>query len=224
MRPKRPCPPETNLLRFLLGLYINFQRKEQSDSRRRQWLTTSLTDPSRTKSLAAILLEGFTNLYWSLVNKRSVCAAALSWPLSVCAAVHVQATEHCMIQDQIVSRIVGGSWMYLTSIGALWGVNLGNHWVKEYGGFLARIQFKRVVPGRHIDLQILQSVLWCRLARRGVTRGERGNNSPGAESLRGRRKVTTMSHVLSPKQYICFRKTSGSNMGVPNVLPSPGAI
>jgi len=49
----RPWPPRTNLLRFLLALYINFQlsqnkRKAQSESRRRQSLTTSLTGPSQT--------------------------------------------------------------------------------------------------------------------------------------------------------------------------------
>jgi len=40
--------PDTNLLKVLLVLYINFQlleirRKEQSDSKRRPWLITSLT-------------------------------------------------------------------------------------------------------------------------------------------------------------------------------------
>jgi len=40
-------------------LRINFQlledkRNEQSDSKRRQWLTTSLTGPSGTKFLAAL--------------------------------------------------------------------------------------------------------------------------------------------------------------------------
>jgi len=55
------APPETNLLRLLLVVYINFQLlenkwKEQPDSRRRQLLTTSLTGPSRTKLLAALLL------------------------------------------------------------------------------------------------------------------------------------------------------------------------
>jgi len=49
-----PPLPETNLLRVLLVLYINFQllenkRKEQSVSKWRHWLTTSLTSPSRTK-------------------------------------------------------------------------------------------------------------------------------------------------------------------------------
>jgi len=41
--------------------YINYQllqnkRKEEPDSRRRQWLTTSLTGLSQTKFLAALLL------------------------------------------------------------------------------------------------------------------------------------------------------------------------
>jgi len=46
-------------------LYINFLlldniRKEQSDSRQRHWLTTSLTGQSRTKFLAALL---FVNVH-----------------------------------------------------------------------------------------------------------------------------------------------------------------
>jgi len=39
----------------------------------------------------------------------------------------------------------------------------------------------------------------------------------------GRRQVPTMSQVLSSMQYICFRKTSGSNMGTPYVLLALGA-
>jgi len=60
----------------------------------------------------------------------------------------------------------------------------------------------------------------------GVTRGAQ---FPGAESLwgrrmtGGRRKVSTMSQVLSSIQYICFRKISGSNMGAPNLLLALGA-
>jgi len=53
---------------------------------------------------------------------------------------------------------------------------------------------------------------------------EWGHNSLGAESLWGRHKVPTMSQILSSVQYICFRKTSGSNMGPPNLLLGPGAI
>jgi len=51
-----------------------------------------------------------------------------------------------------------------------------------------------------------------------------GHNSPGAKSLRGCRKVPTMSQVLYSTQYICFRKNSGSNTGAPNLLLATGAI
>ena len=57
-----------------------------------------------------------------------------------------------------------------------------------------------------------------------TTGGQRGLNSPGAESLWGRRKVPTMSQVLSSIQCIWFRKISGSNMGASNLLLAPGAI
>jgi len=50
------------------------------------------------------------------------------------------------------------------------------------------------------------------------------NHYGGAESVRGPQKVPKMSQVLSSIQYICFRKTSGSNMGAPNLLLAPGAI
>jgi len=72
---------------------------------------------------------------------------------------------------------------------------------------------------------------------RSVTRGQGGaiprapSHYGGAKSLRGapngcgrRRKVPTMPQVLSSMQYICFRKTSVSNMGAPNLLLAPGAI
>jgi len=74
--------------------------------------------------------------------------------------------------------------------------------------------------------------------KQGRNEGEqRGDISPSAASLQGaeslreapndyawRRKVSTMSQVLSSIQYICFQKTSGSNMGAPNLLLIPGAI
>jgi len=71
----------------------------------------------------------------------------------------------------------------------------------------------------------------CASLDRGVTRGGKGGTIPptknhygGAESLRGRRKVTAMSQVLSSIQCICFRKTSGSNMGAPTHFLATGAI
>jgi len=67
--------------------------------------------------------------------------------------------------------------------------------------------------------------------------GQRGHDSPGAESLWGRkitaeapnhcgrcRKVPAMSQIPSSIQYICFRHISGSNMGALNLLFAPGAI
>jgi len=60
--------------------------------------------------------------------------------------------------------------------------------------------------------------------------GVRGHNAPvdqslgGTESLRGRRKITTMSQVLSLIQYICSQKSLSSNMGAPNLLLALGAV
>jgi len=66
---------------------------------------------------------------------------------------------------------------------------------------------------------------------RGVTREAKGAQFPGfrvtmwaPNHCGGRLKVPTMSQVLSSIQYICFRKTSGSNMGAPNLLLDPRAI
>jgi len=63
---------------------------------------------------------------------------------------------------------------------------------------------------------------WC--LPRGVTRGARGAQFPGRRVNMGRRKLPTMSQVLPSTQYICFRKTSGSNMGAPNLLLAPDTI
>jgi len=52
---------------------------------------------------------------------------------------------------------------------------------------------------------------------RGVTRGHTISQAPnhyGAPNhCGGRRKIPTMSQILSSIQHICFQKTSGSNMG-----------
>jgi len=76
------------------------------------------------------------------------------------------------------------------------------------------------------------------LATRGVTGQVKEGTIPqaphhygGAKSARGppndcagRRQVPTMPQVFSSVHYICFQKTSGSNMGVPNLLFARGAI
>jgi len=61
--------------------------------------------------------------------------------------------------------------------------------------------------------------------RQGRNEGGKGDTIPrmpnhygDPESLRRRRKVPTISQVLSSMQYICFRKTSGSNIWAPNLL------
>jgi len=52
---------------------------------------------------------------------------------------------------------------------------------------------------------------------RNVTKGGRGHNSRAPNHCGGQ-KFTTMSQALFSKQYICYRKTSGSNMGAPNLF------
>jgi len=63
----------------------------------------------------------------------------------------------------------------------------------------------------------------AQLYGRRITAGA-PNHCVSAKSLRGRRKLQTLSQVLSSTQYICFRKTSGSNIGAPDLLLAPGAI
>jgi len=64
---------------------------------------------------------------------------------------------------------------------------------------------------------------------RGVTRGERGAQFPGRRitmgapnHCEGRRKVLAMSQVFSSIQYICSRRTSGSNMWGAKLASCPG--
>jgi len=80
----------------------------------------------------------------------------------------------------------------------------------------------------------LHAALWFN--QQGCNEGARRRNYPGAESLwrrwitagarmiAGCQQIPTMSHVHSSIQYIRFRKTSGSNMGAPNLHLAPGAI
>ena len=77
----------------------------------------------------------------------------------------------------------------------------------------------------------MQYCKYIHLLNPGTWRGGEGSTIPraaihygGVESLRGRRKVPTLSQVLSSIQYICFRKTLGLNMGAPNLCLAPCAI
>ena len=62
------------------------------------------------------------------------------------------------------------------------------------------------------DVRTLKFVYFQKIFRfllhttRDVTRGERGHNSPGCESLRGAKSHNNVISNFS-KQYICFRKT-----------------
>ena len=58
----------------------------------------------------------------------------------------------------------------------------------------------------------------------GVTRTDKGGTKHRRRITGERRKVPTMSQVLSSIQYIYSQKTSGSNMEAPNLFLAPGAI
>jgi len=68
------------------------------------------------------------------------------------------------------------------------------------------------------------------LLRRVAARSNQGRNDEGQGAQFPGRRIT-MRAPKSPDnitrtslQYICFRKTSGSNIGAPNLLLAPGAI
>jgi len=54
--------------------------------------------------------------------------------------------------------------------------------------------------------------------------GNEGHNSSGAESLRGVEKSPNNVSTTFFNTVRCFRNTSGSNIGAPNLLLTPGAI
>jgi len=58
-----------------------------------------------------------------------------------------------------------------------------------------------------------------------VMRGGKGAQFPGGRITAGGR-AKSPNNVIGTfaKQYICFRKTSGSNMGAPNSFLAPGPI
>jgi len=64
---------------------------------------------------------------------------------------------------------------------------------------------------------------------RVVTKGSKGGKIPrapnyygGAESLRGRQKSQQCRKYLLQYSTFCFRKTSDSNVGAPNLFHAPG--
>jgi len=65
--------------------------------------------------------------------------------------------------------------------------------------------------------------LSCSRKQVGIT--PRALNHYGAPNhYGGRQKVAKMSQVLSSMQYICFRKTSGSNTGAPSLTRAPSNL
>jgi len=58
----------------------------------------------------------------------------------------------------------------------------------------------------------------------GRTAGGKGGTMSEEPNHWGRRKVPTMSQVLSPIQYIYSQKTLASNTGALNLFLDPGAI
>jgi len=68
------------------------------------------------------------------------------------------------------------------------------------------------------------------LLRRVAERSNQGRNDGGQGAQFPGHRITikapkSLNNVTSTSvQYICFRKTSGSNMGAPNLLLAPGAI
>jgi len=79
------------------------------------------------------------------------------------------------------------------------------------------------------SMHFCQKPASCLLTYRGVTRGAQSsgcrittgatNHCGGMPDNRvGPRKVPTISQILSSVEYICFRKTSGSNVVAPNLL------
>ena len=77
-------------------------------------------------------------------------------------------------------------------------------------------------------MHFCQKLASCLLAYRGATRGSQFSGlqiTMGApDDCRGRRKLPTVSQIFSSVECICFQKTSGSNMGAPNLLLALGPI
>ena len=91
--------------------------------------------------------------------------------------------------------------------------------------FMNQSLVSSVIFGVPEDIATKSLPFFIVLISRGLTRGAREAQFRGCRiTAGGRRKVSTMSQVLSLIQYICFRKNSGSNMGAPSLLLAPGAM
>jgi len=83
---------------------------------------------------------------------------------------------------------------------------------KKFNKNLISINLNALRSGFNSKLVVINRAV----IHRGVTRGSRGGQFPGRRITTGAQKFPTMSQVLSSIQYICFLKTSNSNMAVPN--------
>jgi len=80
-------------------------------------------------------------------------------------------------------------------------------------------------PRTELKLLCVASKKWTQFPGRRSTIGAPNHRGGGAANDGGgRQKVPTILQVLSSMQYICFRKTSGSDMGAPYLLLAPVAI
>jgi len=109
-----------------------------------------------------------------------------------------------------------------------WGVAqlhsyVGHNYLSWSGTFNVFLSHSGKLFANANTCSFLHAALW--FSQQGRNEGARGGrNYPGAESLWGRQKIPTLSHVHSSIQYICFRKTSGSKIGAPNLHLGPSAI
>ena len=91
-------------------------------------------------------------------------------------------------------------------------------------------QISDFTPCAHAQSRLILCISNTSVVVRGVTNGcKGGENSMGTESLWGRRwlrgaEKSQQCHKYFLQKHICFRKTSGSNMGASNLFLAPGAI
>ena len=138
------------------------------------------------------------------------------------------------INNEIHSdRTSQNTWLYIYifqycvgQLAKLWlHISLNLHWVLW---MLPTNKFNLFVQILNSFIQVQNNICASTGHNEG---GKGGHSSLGVESLWGvlndygwHRKVPTTSQAVSAIQHICFRKTSGSNIGAPHLLLTPGTI
>ena len=93
-------PPNKPAKNFILNFKpLETKRKEQSDSKQRQWLTTSLTGPSRTKLLEALRVNWDLSFHTSVPQWLIVSQGRL-WDLAL------------MRKGAFSCNLTGKGWVY----------------------------------------------------------------------------------------------------------------